>query len=326
MPELDVVALVWLPHEARTASFADWFDAPLYNIHYLRQKRPIYAPFKYPLQWFKTWYEMSRVRPKYIYVCDSPPVAGLCIYVYCLFTKTKYILDTHTPNLLGKKWGWTAPLQRFLAKRATMNVVDQESIADIFRSWNAPVMVLENPPKEIPSEWLQEVDPDAPIEFTYVGTFGSDEPIDILTDAARQLPHIKFHILGDPGLAPRELIENAPDNVNFPGYLLKDEYWGLLSRSRAVIVLTTHSFSLSGAAQDGFHIQKPVILSDQPTLRLFFKKGTVFVEHTTESMVEAIQTLLENEETLNDEMKELYHEVSEEWQQNFKPLQDLTKS
>jgi len=326
MPRVDVVAVVWAPHEARTASFADWLKAPLYNIHYLGFKRLFFAPFKYPLQWMKTWYEMMRIHPRYIYVTDSPPVAGLCVYIYCLFTRTRYIMDTHTPNLYGDKWGWTAPLQRFLARRAVMNVVDQEAVKQVFESWNAPVIVLENPPKNIPQEWLGSPDPSGPTTLTYVGTFGDDEPIEVLLEAAQQLPDIQFYILGDTGLAEREWIDNAPKNVTYPGYLLKEEYWGLLSRSNAIIALTSHTFSLSGAAQDGIHIQKPVIISNQPPLRLHFTKGAVFVDHTCESMVKGIQTLIENEERLNQEIAELYEETSARWKQNFQALENLIQS
>jgi glycosyltransferase involved in cell wall biosynthesis len=323
MSRTDVVALVWAPHEARTASFAAWLNAPLYNIHYLGFRRPIFAPFKYPLQWIKTWYEMLRVRPHYIYVTNSPPVAGLCVYFYCLLTRTRYIMDTHTPNLYVSKWRWTQPLQRFLARHATMNIVDQEKVKQLFESWGAKVMVLENPPKDIPQEWLTKPDPDGPVEFTYVGTLVGDEPVEILIDAARQLPHIKFYILGDKGLAKREWIEQAPENAVFTGYLLKDQYWGRLSRSRGIIALTKHTFSLSGAGQDGVHINKPVILSDQPPLRLHFTKGTVFVDNTTEGMVQAIKTFLENEERLKQEIVELHQETSERWQRNFQRLKDL---
>lgn len=326
MTNVDVVALVWAPFEARTASYSTWLNAPLYNIHYLRYRHRAYAPFKYPLQWLKTWYEMVRVRPRYIYVTNSPTFAGLSVYTYCLFTHTQYIMDTHTPNLLGPRWKWSAPIQRFLARRARMNIVDQESIAQIFQSWDAPVMVLENPPKDIPKQWLTKVDPDKPIEFTYVGTFGGDEPIEVVTDAARQLPNIQFYILGDISRANQSLIDNSPENVIFPGFILKEDYWGLLSRSRGIITLTTYPFSLLGSAQDGLHIKKPVILSKQPTLELFFTKGAVFVEHTTNSMVEGIQTFLENENTLNEEIAELYDETSEKWQQNFKELQNIINS
>lgn len=326
MSRVDVVTLVWSPHEARTASFAEWLDAPLYNIHYLAARKPFFAPFKYPLQWIKTWYEMFKVRPRYIYVTNSPPIAGLCVYVYCLLTSSNYIMDTHTPNLYGKKWGWTAPLQRFLARRATMNIVDQAAVAKVFESWGAKVMVLENPPKNIPQEWLEAPAKDGPIEFTYVGTFGGDEPIDIVIDAARQLPDYRFHILGDTGLAKREWLENVPENVIFPGYLLKQDYWGLLSRSRSLIVLTTHSFSLSGAAQDGIHIKTPVIVSDAPPLRLHFTKGTVFVDNTVEGIITGIQTLLKNQEQLEQEIAQLYTETSDRWKSNFQALQTLIQT
>lgn len=323
MSRTDIIAIVWASHEARTASFADWLEAPLYNIYSFMRKGAWAAAFKYPINWVKTWYVLLKNRPKYVYFCDSPPVAGLCIYIYCLFMDTKYIMDTHPPNLLGSKWGWTAPLQRFLARHAEMNVVDQEQFREMFASWGAKVMTLENPPKNIPEEWLTPVDPNERVSFTYVGTMGSDEPIGVLIEAAKQLPDVDFHITGNKDRAKPEWVAEAGDNVHFTGYLLKDEFWGRLSRSHGIIALTEHTYSLQGAAMDGLYIDKPLILSEQPTLTRKFSKGAVFANNTTEGMVQAVHDFLENKERLDSEIRELREETTLHWQENFRALQAL---
>lgn len=322
MSHTKIVALVWAPHEGRTASFATWLNAKLFNVHYLKHRQPIYAPFKYPLQWIKTWQLLFQNRPDYIYVTNSPPVAGLCVYVYCLFTSSKFILDTHTPNLFTSKWAWTRPLQRFTSRRAIMNVVDQQQVAELFESWKSKVLVLPNPPKDIPIEWLQEPD-ETEISITYVGTLVDDEPVDIVINAARMHPQVKFYILGDKALANPKWLQDVPENVIFTGYLLKDEYWKCLSRSRAIISLSTLNYSLLGGAQDGLHINKPLIVSDTATLRLYFTKGTIFVDNTNEGMIRGIEDLLNNEERLKREIRELQDETSARWQESFQALKAI---
>jgi glycosyltransferase involved in cell wall biosynthesis len=318
----DVIALVWAPHEARTASYAHWLNAPLYNIHYLKARRPWLAPIKYVLQGLKTWQVLFMTRPRFVYVTNSPPIASLCVMLFCLVTNAQFIMDTHPPTLFSKKWGWSKPLTRFLSRRAVMNVTDQERFADLFRSWGAKAIVLPNPPKNIELGKLQDISGDQP-EFAYVGTFGGDEPVEIVLDAARRLPDIKFYLLGNPNLARRKWIKNAPGNVVFTGYLLNDAYWNRLNSARALIVLTSHQYSLLGGAMDGLYIQKPVILSDQPTLREHFTKGAVFISNTSAGLCHGIQEILANEEHYQQGMHELRLETEAAWQANFQQLKAI---
>lgn len=319
MARTPIIALVWAPHEARTESFAQWLEAPLYNIHYFQAKRPLIAPLKYIFQWLKTWQVLLQTRPRYVYVTNSPPVAGLCVMSYCLLTDTEFIMDTHPPGLFNRKWRWSRPIQRFTARFAKLNVVDQERFRQLFESWGAEAIVLENPPKSIPFEQL-ELDTGAQDEFCYIGTFADDEPVEILIEAARRLPDIKVYILGDKARAKQAWLDGAPENIIFTGYLLKDEYWNRLYNARAVIVLTEHAHSLLGGAQDGLYIDKPLIISDQETLREHFVKGAVFIENTTQGMVDGIEQVRQNETILQEEIKALRQELAERWQQNFGQL------
>lgn len=320
-----VIALVWAPHEARTEAFAKWLNAPLYNVSYLQAKRPLLAPIRYVLQWLKTWSIFIRERPDYVYVTNSPPVAGLCTLAYCLFTKTQFILDTHPPGLYNRKWRWSRPIQKFTTRFAVLNVVDQDRFKELLESWGARAIVLENPPKTIPQEGLRNLSV-AENAFTYVGTFADDEPVEILIEAARQLPDIHLYVLGDKSRAKRAWIDNAPANVEFMGYLLKEHYWSLLHNSRAVIALTTHANSLLGGAQDGMFIGRPLIVSNQETLREYFVKGTVFIDNNPASAVKGIERILCDGSQLEVEIKELHENLSERWQKNVQHLQDIVES
>ena len=320
----DVVALVWAPHEARTAAFAERLAAELHNVHFLRARQPWLAPFKYPLQWFATWRLLARKRPRIIYVTNSPPVAGLCVMAYCWFTAAQFILDTHPPTMFGKKWGWTLPVQRFTARRALVNVTDQERFAAMFRSWGADVVVLENPPNlaSIPAAGDIRADP---ATVAYVGTFAGDEPIDALLAAAAQLPQVTFRILGDVGLAKREWTSTPLPNVEFTGYLRANDYWHELMRAGAVLVLTEYEHSLAGAAQDALRIGRPLVVSDMPTLRSYFTAGTVHVANTAEGIAQGVRQALADP-NLAAEMEALQRATITRWQRDFRKLQDIVSS
>lgn len=322
-----VVTIVWAPpgYGARSHAFSTWLQAREYYIHYLKFRTPIYAPVKYIFQWLKTWQVLLKERPDFVFVQNSPPVTGLCVYVYSLFTHTQYVLDTHSPVLFGWKWRWTRPMVRVVARRAVVNILDQERFGRLIESWGAKALILQDPPETIAIDESELGDDSNALEFSYVGTLSWDEPVDILIEAARQLPYITFFLLGKKKRAKRQWLESAPDNVVFTDYLLAENYWKRLIHSRAIIVLTTHQYSLSGAAQDALYVDKPLILSDRPALREYFTKGVAFAPNTAEGIVKAVEDFLANEERYKREIAELHVERAQRWEENFRQLQEILK-
>ncbi|MBK8020907.1 MAG: hypothetical protein IPK19_05625 [Chloroflexi bacterium] len=319
----NIIAMVWAPEENRTATYARFLNAPLFNIHYLLYKRPFVAPLKYIAQALKTWWVLARHRPRFVYITNPPAFAPLCVYLYCKFTRTRYIMDTHSPALFSRRWGWTLPLQRFLAKRATMNIVDQQRFEALFESWGAPAMVLEKPPTNLANRHLQHIGDSTVFEITVINTFAVDEPVDIILEAARRLPEARFYVLGDTRHANPEDLRNTPSNVVFTDYLLGDDYWNRLYSSRAVMALTTYPFSLLAGAQDGGAVGRPLILSRQPALTEYFPRGAVFIDNTVDGIVAGVREMMAHEDTLTAEIHEMVEVQKHAWEQQFRTLNDL---
>ncbi|MCL4251402.1 MAG: hypothetical protein KJ065_24840 [Anaerolineae bacterium] len=320
---LRILTLVWAPSETRTANYARQLNSPLYFIHYLLYKRPWIAPFKYLLQAAKTFQVLFKNRPRVVYVTNPPVFAPLCVLVYCKLTGAQFVMDTHPPSLYADRWRWSVPLQRFVSRFALMNVTDQERFKALFESWGAKALVLENPPKTPQFNAVKSEEHADRFKVAVVNTFAVDEPLDIILQAARQLPNAHFYITGDKGLAKPGVIENAPGNVSFTGYLRGDDYWNLLNNARAVMVLTTYPYSLLGGAQDSVSLHVPIILSDQPVLREYFTGGTVFVENTTDGIVKGVRQMMENEEQFKREVVDLRQVQKDKWEHNFQQLLTL---
>lgn len=319
-------AIAWVPYEERTEQYAQRLNATLYKIHYLRYKRPILAPIKYIPQWLKTWAVLFRQRPAVVYVMNPPVFAALSVFIYCRLSGTSYVMDTHSPALYSRKWAWTVPLQRALAKQALVNIVDQYRYKHLFESWGAKALILERPPINIPGDSLKHVADPNKFSVTVVNTFAGDEPLEPVLGAAKQLPEIHFFILGDTALAKKAILRMAPSNVVFTGYLLGNDYWNRLYSSRAVMVLTSYPYSLLGGAQEGMALGKPLIISRQPTLTEYFTKGAIFVDHSVESIVKGIRRLREQEYCLTQEIVELAAEKRERWETKFQELLALIGS
>lgn len=320
MPRPRIIAIVWAPEESRTAMYGRYLNAPVFYIHYLLYKRPFIAPFKYVAQAVKTLIVLFQQRPRSIFVTNPPAFAPFFVFLYAKLTGTPYIMDTHSPALYSRKWGWTVPLQRFLARHALVNIVDQERFHELFETWGAKAIVLEKPPRNFQNRIFEDIGDPSRFEITVINTFAVDEPVDIILEAARELPGVHFYILGDTALANPADLQNAPDNVTFTGYLLGRDYWNRLYSSRAVMALTTYPHSLLAGAQDGGELDKPLLLSRQPALEEYFTKGAIFIENSAAGIVEGVRALMAQEAQRQAEIADLINERHAHWQSRFEQL------
>ncbi|HOA24011.1 MAG TPA: hypothetical protein PKI52_08370 [Aggregatilineales bacterium] len=317
----DLAVVVWAPEENRSEQIAERFGAPCYQIHYFAYKRPLIAPIKYVPQAIKTLVVLWRQRPRVVYVTNPPVFAALVVALYARLSGAQFIMDTHSPALFARKWRWSVPLQRMAARWALVNVVDQPRYRRLFESWGAPALVLEKPLAEC--DGRDSAGEPQPFRVTVINTFAADEPLEPVLEAARRLPDVCFTVLGDTALADARTLARAPDNVEFPGYLLGDDYWRQLARSHVVMALTTYPYSLLAGGHDGLSLGKPLILSAQPALTEFYDRGVVFVENDAQSLVEGVQRIRQDEARYRREIRELADEKRREWQASFERLRAL---
>lgn len=313
-----VAAVVWAPEGDRTQQFAERLDAELYCIHYLEFQRPILAPIKYVPQFVKTLTSLYTQHARVVYVTNPPVFAVLSVWFYCLLTGSTYIMDTHSPALYSRRWAWATPLQRALARRARLNIIDQERFRRLFESWGADAIILEKPLKELPRR--APPSRDGPFEITVVNIFAADEPLQPILDAARDLPGVRFYILGDTRRAAASLLAVAPANVTFTGWLHQDAYWQRLQASHAVMALTTYPHSLLAGGHDGMAVERPLLLSDQPALTAYFTGGALFVDNTAAGIAAAVREMQATYPELRQQVIELRHEKQAHWQEEFSVL------
>lgn len=326
-PALDhrIAVIVWASVQSRAKHWAEVMNAPIYYI----SRRPFgsismfLAPLRYILQAVDTWRILWQHRPALVHVTNPPFFAPLIVYWYCKLSGARYIMDTHSPALYSRRWGWSLAFQQYLARRACLNIVDQARFKKMFTEFGARTVILERPPSSVFLPAPIKRPPKKPFEITVVNTFAPDEPLKPIYQAARKLPDVRFYVLGDKRFAPRGTFDNVPENVFFTGYLLGNEYWQCIMSSNAVICLTTYPYSLLAGAQDGMLAGTPLILSRQPALTDYFTKGTVFVDNAPESIVEGIQQITHKEQELRREISELLEEKRLLWEKNYRAIEEI---
>lgn len=329
-PDLNhcIVVIVWASVQSRAKHWAEVMNAPIYYV----SRRPFgsismfLAPLRYILQAVDTWRILWQHRPALIHVTNPPFFAPLIVSWYCKISGAHYVMDTHSPALYSRRWGWSLAFQRCLARQACLNIVDQERFRKMFEEFGARTVVMERPPAGVALPAPAKRTFGKPLEITVVNTFAPDEPLKPIYQAARKLPDVRFYILGDKRFAPRGTFDNVPENVSFTGYLLGEKYWQRIMSSNAVMCLTTYPYSLLAGGQDGMLAGVPLILSRQPALTDYFTKGTIFVEHTPDSIVEGIQQIKRKEQELRREISELLEEKRLLWKKNYRAIEEILEN
>lgn len=316
------VAVAWAPYSRRSEMFARELGGKLFCIHYLRFQSPLHAPFKYILQTFKTLQVLFKEKSKAIHVQNPPFPCGLTVYFYSLLSGAKFVFEHHSATF-DPPWDWALPIQKFLVRRASANIVTNQHWADVVNSWGGETVVMFDPFLDLPAGKPFAVKPGFNVVF--ISTFAQDEPVEEVMEAARQLPDINFYITGNKSKKPASFFESAPSNVTFTGFLDPNgEYLGLLRAADAVIVLTTRDFTLQLGGCEALAVGKPLITSDFPYLHEVFSKGTVFVANTSDSIRDGVQYMQKHIEEMANDIEIFRNESRTVWDERIRQLQAMT--
>jgi len=282
-------------------------------IYSTRRRGKFIAPFKYFLQAIMTFVFLLSHRYQLVFVQDPPIFAVLPVYVYSLFSGTRFVIDSHTDALQAPFWEWTLPLHRFLEHRAITTIVTNDQLREMIEGWGARGFTLEDPPAHF-SISEPTVLPDSTLNVVVVSTADYDEPISEIVDAARQLQGVDFHITGDFGRSAyhQSFIESAPGNVHFTGYL-RDGYFALLVAADVIMCLTTEDNTFLSGDNEALWLGKPLITSDWHILRRYFHKGTVYVDNSAEQIRQGVLDVRERLGVYQEEMRELREERRRNW-------------
>ena len=316
--------LVWGPpsHGPRSKVLAKELGIEALYFIFCSTRRGIFsAPVRYFYQAVKTLRILFEKRPRVVFVQSPPSIAVLFIYVYCILTGAKYIVDAHSAALQLPIWTRPEWLYRFLARKAITTLVTNEYFQQMIQAWGGHAVIL----RDIPTSF--EKTDDYPLNGNFnivvVNTFSVDEPLDQVLAAAKGLSSTDFYVTGKTRSAPPDLLAKAPHNVHFTDFLPDEEYYGLLNNSQAVMCLTTRNHTMQRGACEALSLGKPIITSDWPLLQAYFHKGTIHVSNTSEGIRQGVQRMQAYYNQYQAEIKALQTEQRTEWQEKVAQLGDL---
>jgi glycosyltransferase involved in cell wall biosynthesis len=316
--------LVWGPpsHGPRSQVLARELNIEQLHFIYLTTKRGLLsAPFKYTFQAVKTLLLLFSKRPKFVFVQSPPGFAPLVVYIYAALSKSHFLVDAHSGAFLYPYWTHPKWLYRLLARKAVTTIVTNEYFQKIITDWGGHSLILRDIPTTFPKGSPYPMNGD--FNLVVVNTFSVDEPLDEIIAAAAGLKHVKFYITGKKKMAKPALLDQAPGNVQFTDFLPNDKYYGLLESSDAILCLTTQDNTMQRGACEALSLGKPIITSDWPLLREYFRKGTIHVANNSKGITDGVLNMIENHEIHQRGIKELQVEQQQEWQEKLTLLRLL---
>jgi glycosyltransferase involved in cell wall biosynthesis len=319
--------MVWGPpsHGPRSQVFAR--ELGIQELHFVQAttKRGLWvAPFKYSYQAVKTVLLLFQKWPRVVFIQSPPSFAVLFVYLYCVLTNGRYVIDAHSDALLSPYWTRPRWLHRFLARKAVTTIVTNEHFQQMIREQGGQAFVLRDIPTTFPKGGTYNLNGD--FNVVVVNTFAADEPLLEILMAAADLRGVQFHVTGKKSRAGDNFPKNYPANVNFTDFLPGETYYALLSESQAVMCLTTRNYTMQRGACEALSLGKPIITSQWPLLQSYFNKGTVHVDNTVQGIRQGVEAMREEYGRYQNEIKQLQKEQQQEWESKITLLTSLIQN
>lgn len=302
----------WIAYHGRSQGFVDSLGlTPVYASH-SRRRGVAAALFKYGPQFVTTLRRLYKLQPRVVFVMDPPVFAVAAVFLYCRQTRARYLMDCHSGVFNSRKWQWSLPIQRYFGRRAAAVLVTNPAHLGAVASWPATGIIVGDPPPSgdhLPSAGRDRVEP-----YVFViSVFGDDEDIPIVLEAARRIPGVRFRISGDTRRARAEWLANHPANVEFTGFLSNEDFWKHVRDASAVLTMTTREDTILRGGWEAMFMERPLITSNTSALQRYFTLGTVFVEHTPESIAAGVADAMARLEELGRQIRSLREEKYATW-------------
>jgi glycosyltransferase involved in cell wall biosynthesis len=284
----EVVFVSWGAVGGRPAELADAIGADFICLYPMGAGRRPPVLVRYLVSAVLTGRYLRRHRPRTVVVTNPPIVAALVTYGWARAIGARVVLDSH-PGGFGAQGDRTAArLQRFhrwLVRRTALSLVATSEWGDIVRSWGGEAEVVH----EAPGSW-STAPPHRhdPLRLLFVGRFAPDEPFEHVVQAAALVPSCEILLTGDPKRCPESVVQDAPPNVRFIGFLDSEDYQGAVADADVVICLTTEPGSVMRAAYEAVYARRPLIISGWPIAHDLFPFA-VHVDNGTTQLADAIR-------------------------------------
>jgi glycosyltransferase involved in cell wall biosynthesis len=313
---------VWVAFQRRPVSMQCYFNYDLIFIKPFITTKWL-KPVDYILKGIKTMFKLLKDRPKILWIQLPPtPLLFLTQLYKRIIGKCILIVDCHNGVFRGK---WKKYLDINKLNKCDIIIVHNWVIGNIAIELGInknKLIILEDKPVENNNIIMHKTQQHRQVIMPC--SFYTDEPLEIVFDAARQIPNVDIIITGN---YKRNVslfdYTKKPDNVKFLGFLPLKEYEAVFVQSDIVLALTTEDDIQLSVANEAVGFEIPMVISDTKLLRELFNKGAIYVETlNANSIANGINEAFEKIDVLKDEIKILKIERNQKWENMANFLKD----
>lgn len=227
-----------------------------------------------------------------------PPAPLLLV---TLISKKKYtpiVADLHTGFFRDSRWRWFTGFGLKLLRGHSVIVTNRE-LARVAEAAGVEAWILDDILKD-----QTETDPAGAVgeHILCPLSYANDEPVDAILEAARRTPQQTYILTGE---APDAVRSAAPPNVQFSGYVSKQEYEKLLRTSLAVVALTDRDLTMQRAGYEALMAGLPQITSDFEVLRDFLGGAACFVQPDNPTQIaDAVSTIANSSNSMRQVVRD----------------------
>jgi glycosyltransferase involved in cell wall biosynthesis len=288
-PTLDAIA--WSRFQPRTSALASALGGQARFINDGFTGSRFALPLAYLVKSVRTWQVLSSDDPQTVLVITPPVFAPFVAWLWSVVHRRVLVVDCHTGAFHSSKWAWARPLHRWLLRRVRVVLLHTEELEALVSAWGARAMLF---PDDLPS--AVDASPQTGAlgrSVLIAGSFDSNEPVEMVIEAARLLPDVEFRFTGDAALLPARVRSAAPANVVLTGYLGYPVFLGELQAADVVGVFSTDPRIMNRAAFEAVGLGRPLVLSDLPGLRDRFGSAALFSENDPAKIAAALVAALD---------------------------------
>lgn len=283
-----LIVLAWCAFQPRTRALAEALDGEARFVTGFGRTRRTPLPFRYLRSALTTWRQLGREQPSLVVAISPPFLAPLVGLAWCRRRGGRLVIDCHTGAFHGRRWGWARPISRWLARQADLNTLHTESHRSEVEGWGARALLL---PDDVPGpeEAMTPLASHGRPVVLVAGSMDDNEPVADVITAARQLPGVEFRFTGDPNRLPRELLDGAPPNAVFTGWLEYPKFLGELLVADIVGVFSDDPHIMNRAAFEAVGLGRALVLSDLPGLRDRFGEAALFSTNDPDAIARTLR-------------------------------------
>jgi len=275
----------------------------------------------------RTFRLVRETRPDVVYFQNPSLIlsALLATMKALRLTRARLIGDFHNAGVHPPSARWLVP---WIVRHTDLVIVSNANLEPEIRAMGGRTMSLPDP--------IPHFDVEAPVraaggpfEVLFICSWAADEPIVDVLKAARivseKQPGIVVSITGRPKLDRVGWREPVPANVRLTGFLPEHEFERRLLGAQVVLDLTTRADCMVCGAYESVSAGVPMVLSDNPPTRAYFRKGAVFTDNSAASIAAGILRAHATHSTMSAEVAELKQELLREEQARLKELMGFAR-